>query len=59
MEGGFIMGNIKRWKSKAEIEAEINAPKPLSEVEKLKLEQAQANAELVQLILTISGGTVR
>ena len=30
-------------------------PQPLSEIEKLRLEQAQANSELVQLIMTMGG----
>lgn len=31
-------------------------PKPLSEIQQLKLEQAQANAELVELIFGMTGG---
>ena len=31
-------------------------PLPLSEVEKLRVEQAQANAELIQLIMMTGGG---
>ncbi|MCT6924113.1 hypothetical protein [Metasolibacillus sp.] len=30
-------------------------PQPLSDIEKLRLEQAQANAELVQLIMMMGG----
>lgn len=37
------------------IDSIINSPQPLSEFEKLRLEQAQANSELVQLI-TMMGG---
>lgn len=37
---------------------EIGWTPPLSEIEQLKLEQAQANAELVQLIMMMSGGPV-
>lgn len=32
-------------------------PTPPSEIEQLRLDQAQANAELVQLIMMVSGGT--
>lgn len=31
-------------------------PKPLSEVEKLKIENAQANAELFEMMLMLTGG---
>lgn len=30
-------------------------PIPLSDIEKIRIEQAQANAELVQLIMTLGG----
>lgn len=38
-----------------EIEELENAPKPLLEIEQLRLEQAQANSELVQLIMMMGG----
>lgn len=41
-----------------ELDAIENTPKPLSEIEQLRLEQAQANAELVQLIMMMNGGPV-
>lgn len=44
------------WKTQEEIEAEKNAPKPLTEIEQLKLEQAQANAELFEMMLMLTGG---
>lgn len=49
------MATIK-WKTVAEIEEERNAPKPLTEVEKLRLETAQANAEMFEMVLMMSGG---
>lgn len=38
-----------------EIEELENAPKIPTEIEKLRMEQAQANAELVQLIMMMGG----
>lgn len=49
------MAQIK-WKTVEEIEAEKNAPKPLTEIEKLRLETAQANAEMFEMMLMMSGG---
>lgn len=35
---------------------EPKPPKPLSEIEKLKIESAQANAELFEMVLMMTGG---
>lgn len=35
---------------------EVGTKAPLSEIEKLRLEQAQANAELFEMMLTLTGG---
>ena len=40
----------------AEIDALNNQPKPLTEIEQLRLEQAQANAELFEMMLMLTGG---
>ncbi|MBS4200274.1 hypothetical protein KHA93_11595 [Bacillus sp. FJAT-49732] len=42
--------------SQEEIEALKNAPKPLTEVEQLRIDQAQANAELFEMMLMFIGG---
>lgn len=49
------MAKIK-WKTLEEIEAEKNAPKPPTELEKFKIEQAQADAELFEMMLMLTGG---
>lgn len=49
---------VIKWKTKQEIEEEQNAPKPLSDIEQLRLEQAQANAELFEMMLMLTGGVV-
>lgn len=49
------MAQIK-WKTKAEIEEEKNQPRELTEIEKLRLENAQANAELFEMMLMLTGG---
>lgn len=41
--------------SQEEINELNNKPLPLSEIEKLRLEQAQANSELIQLIMMMGG----
>ena len=44
--------------SQEEIDTIKNGPKPLSEIEKLRIEQAQANAELFEMMLMLTGGMV-
>lgn len=39
-----------------EIDTLNNVPQPLTEIEQLRLEQAQANAELFEMMLMLTGG---
>ncbi len=41
----------------AEIDELNNQPQEPTEIEELRLEQAQANAEIIELIITMIGGT--
>lgn len=49
------MAQIK-WKTKAEIEEEKNKPRELTEIDQLRLEQAQANAEMIDLVMAMTMG---
>lgn len=54
LDEGLVSVELE-WITQEELDEIENAPKPLSEFEKLRLEQAQANSELVQLIMTMGG----
>ena len=47
---------IIKWKTIQEIEDEKNKLKEPSEFEKIRIEQAQANIEIVDLLVSTSGG---
>lgn len=47
---------IIKWKTLQEIEDEKNKAKETSEFEKIRIEQAQASAELFETMLMVTGG---
>lgn len=58
INAGFIAEQVEILNQQQYEERKSTEPKPepeINEVEKLRLEQAQANAELVQLIMTMGG----